>query len=199
MKSMLNIALVAALVSLGCHSKETLNREQKNYDVVQEGSTSGTSTTIGAPGEGSMAQTTPPITGTNADTTTNTVIGGNAGRQNGAATSTAPLMPAPNVAANGAAMPAYPIPPGLARSIGGTNTAGTPSRRTTARATSRPPAARPDAMTSTDPGASSAPASDSSSSRTKDKTTAPSDQPAPAEEPPAEAPPATQTGTFGPR
>lgn len=225
MKNTLNIALVAALVSMGCHSKESLNREKENYQVVQEGAATGTTTAVGSVGQ------TPPITGTNADTTTAFTIAANGVPQQ-AGTSTAPLMPTPNVGANGAAMPNYPIPPGLARTIGGggssssssssSNTARRtsspePARRTYEPAPSQPMTSGETASTrSTSPSPSTntaapaettastpPPATDSAAPRKTDDhkaapAPAPAEDAAPAEEPSTEAPPATQTGTFGP-
>ena len=51
-----------------CHKQGNMQREQQNYKVVQEGSTSGASSTLNAPGE-----TAPLVVGTttSADTTTN--------------------------------------------------------------------------------------------------------------------------------
>jgi hypothetical protein len=224
MKNTLNIALVAALVSMGCHSKESLNREKENYQVVQEGAATGTTTAVGSVGQ------TPPITGTNADTTTAFTIAANGVPQQ-AGTTTAPMMPTPNVGANGAAMPNYPIPPGLARTIGGggnssssasssSNTARRtsspePARRTYEPAPSQPMTSGETASTrSTSPSpstntaapaettASTPPATDSAAPRKTDDhkaapAPAPAEDAAPAEEPSTEAP-ATQTGTFGP-
>lgn len=219
MKNSLTIAFVAALAAMGCHSKESLNREQQNYQVVQEGSTAtGTST--------SLVQT-PPITGTNADTTTSFTIGTNGVPQQ-ASTSTAPLMPAPNVSATGgAAMPDYPIPPGLARNIGGGSSSSSGSSSTVARRAApasshaSPSDAPQPSMTSAAESTSthststantapsettaSAPPASTETAAPRDKKAAPGPSPAPAEdaapadEPSSEAPPATQTGTFGPR
>src|ERR1700686_1793555 len=58
-----------ALVVIGCSRSAKVERGQQQYDVVQEGSASGVTSTINGPGE-----TTPPITNTNADTTTNFTI-----------------------------------------------------------------------------------------------------------------------------
>jgi hypothetical protein len=213
MKNSLKFALVAALVTMGCHSKQSLNREQQNYQVVQEGSASGATSTVGAPGEGSIART-PPITGTNADTTTAFTIASNGVPQQ-AGTSTAPLMPAPNVGAGGApvnaTMPNYAIPPGLARNIG--QPASQPARRAAPRET-RSAASEPRQPMTSATESAAAPAEATASTpppatetatprKTEEKTAAPApapaDEPAPAEEPSTEAPPATQTGTFGPR
>ncbi len=65
MKTILHLG-VAALLLTGCHrSGSSMQREQQQYEVVQEGAASGVTSTINAPGE-----TPPPITNTNADTTT---------------------------------------------------------------------------------------------------------------------------------
>jgi len=54
-----------ALLVFGCSRSGKMQRDQKQYDVVQEGSASGVTSTINAPGE-----TKPPLTDTNVDTTT---------------------------------------------------------------------------------------------------------------------------------
>ncbi len=58
-----------ALLVFGCSRSAKVERGQQQYDVVQEGSASGVTSTINGPGE-----TTPPLTNTNADTTTNFTI-----------------------------------------------------------------------------------------------------------------------------
>jgi len=63
-------ALAAFLVSCGGNAAK---RKQHEYEVVEEGSASGVTATIQGPGE-----TLPPITGTNADTTTAFVLDTNA-------------------------------------------------------------------------------------------------------------------------
>ncbi|HKO57158.1 MAG TPA: hypothetical protein VJ276_14880, partial [Thermoanaerobaculia bacterium] len=66
MKTILPLA-VAALLLAGCHrGSSQVQREQQQYEVVQEGAASGVTSTINAPGD----TTTAPITGTNVDTTT---------------------------------------------------------------------------------------------------------------------------------
>ena len=62
------IATIAtvALVVLGCGRSGKMHRGQQQYDVVQEGSASGVTSTINGPGE-----TTARATDTSADTTTN--------------------------------------------------------------------------------------------------------------------------------
>src|SRR6476469_4706395 len=71
-----SVALVLASLSLSsaCHSRASgMQRNQENYDVVQEGSANGVSSTIAAPGEPALYNTA--LTGTSADTTTNLTIG----------------------------------------------------------------------------------------------------------------------------
>jgi hypothetical protein len=58
-----------ALLVFACSRSGKMQRDQKQYDVVPEGSASGVTSTINSPGE-----TTPPVTDTNADTTTNFTI-----------------------------------------------------------------------------------------------------------------------------
>jgi len=63
--------LALALVVVGCGRSGKMHRDQKQYEVVEEGSASGVTSTINAPGE-----TKPPVTATdtNADTTTNFTV-----------------------------------------------------------------------------------------------------------------------------
>lgn len=70
MKTTLTLVLGAALLtSAACsRSGHNLRRDQQNYEVIQEGSASGVSSTISAPGE--TPPPLPALTGTNADTTT---------------------------------------------------------------------------------------------------------------------------------
>jgi hypothetical protein len=62
------IATLAAISFLvfGCSRSAKVQRNQQDYQTVQEGSASGVTSTINAPGE-----TAPPLTNTNVDTTTN--------------------------------------------------------------------------------------------------------------------------------
>jgi hypothetical protein len=70
-KTLMSLAIAAALIA--CHgrgSDSSLQRkDQQQYDVVQEGQASGATSTINAPGE--VAPPPAPMTGTNADTTSN--------------------------------------------------------------------------------------------------------------------------------
>jgi hypothetical protein len=65
------IATLAAigLLVFGCSRSGKMQRKQQDYQAVQEGSASGVTSTINAPGE-----TTPPMTNTNVDTTTNLTL-----------------------------------------------------------------------------------------------------------------------------
>lgn len=66
MKTTLTLMTLAMLLG-GCGGRDGQRAsQQEQYPVVQEGSASGVTSTINGPGE-----TLPPITGTNADTTTN--------------------------------------------------------------------------------------------------------------------------------
>jgi hypothetical protein len=58
-----------AFVVLGCSRSGKVQRSQQQYQTVQEGSASGVTSTINGPGE-----TTPPLTNTNVDTTTNLTL-----------------------------------------------------------------------------------------------------------------------------
>src|SRR5688572_4668565 len=67
MKNKLIYPLVVVMVAAcGGDGDQTARQSQGEYETVQEGSASGVTSTIHGPGE-----TLPPITGTNADTTTN--------------------------------------------------------------------------------------------------------------------------------
>ena len=72
------ILLIFAAVS--CGRQQKMQRDQQNYDVVQEGATGTATPAIAAPGE-----TAPPATATNVDTTTAFTLPGTA-----TTTSTAP-------------------------------------------------------------------------------------------------------------
>src|SRR6267142_4058340 len=74
-KKFVGILLVAAAVSCGRSGK--MQRDQKQYDVVQEGSADGVTSTLNAPGE-TQPLTTSSVTNTNADTTTAFTVPGTA-------------------------------------------------------------------------------------------------------------------------
>src|SRR5712691_9545272 len=89
----------------GCHRRagRLHRKEQQQYEVVQEGQASGVASTINAPGE----TIPPPMTGTNADTTSNFTI------PQVSTTSTAPTQPGTIAGtlpqnAGGTTMPGYP-------------------------------------------------------------------------------------------
>lgn len=111
------IASLAAIAFLlfGCSRSGKVQRNQQQYQTVPEGSASGVTSTINAPGE-----TTPPMTNTNVDTTTNLTL---------------PTNPAPlgNDTAGGSmasGIPSYPTgTPGMAPA---------PRPRTSARTTNAP-------------------------------------------------------------
>src|SRR5438093_5425942 len=72
-------ALVLLVVFLaGCGGRSKMKRDQQQYDVVQEGSATGVTSTINAPGETPQPATTTAITGTNVDTTTAFTLPGTA-------------------------------------------------------------------------------------------------------------------------
>jgi len=66
-KRLLLVGLVVWMAA--CRGNDKAVRKDQQYDVVQEGQASGVTSTINAPGE-TPPFTTPPITGTGADTTT---------------------------------------------------------------------------------------------------------------------------------
>jgi hypothetical protein len=91
--------LFAALAS-ACGRSQSAQRKDQNYQVVQEGQASGVTSTINAPGE-----TTPPMTNTGVDTTTNLTLLdnpaplGTQGTSNIAGTLPTTTTPAPAAAA----------------------------------------------------------------------------------------------------
>ncbi|HWW59983.1 MAG TPA: hypothetical protein VN181_01320 [Thermoanaerobaculia bacterium] len=91
MKTKLILGAIAVLTLTNCRGGSAAQRTQKEYEVVQEGAANGVTSTINAPGE-----TTPPLTGTNADTTTAFAL-----------PTTQTTLP-PNSGGAGTYMPAYP-------------------------------------------------------------------------------------------
>lgn len=69
-KTFLVLALVAMAVACGRNGSVQRSHQQQ-YDVVQEGSANGVTSTINAPGETAAPLTSSTITDTNLDTTTN--------------------------------------------------------------------------------------------------------------------------------
>src|SRR4051812_30243740 len=102
-KKIVTLAAITFLV-LGCSRSGKVQRNQQQYQTVQEGSASGVTSTINAPGE-----TTPPMTNTNVDTTTNLTL----------PTNPAPLGTIPGGGSMASAMPSapsYPVgTPGIAQ------------------------------------------------------------------------------------
>ncbi|HEV7425388.1 MAG TPA: hypothetical protein VGQ46_03405 [Thermoanaerobaculia bacterium] len=97
------IATLAAIAFLvfGCSRSGKVQRNQQQYQTVQEGSASGVTSTINAPGE-----TTPPLTNTNVDTTTNLTLPTNpaplgTGTASGSMASAMPSAPSYPVGAPG--------------------------------------------------------------------------------------------------
>jgi hypothetical protein len=90
------IATLAALGFLvfGCSRSGKMQRNQQDYQTVQEGSASGVTSTINAPGE-----TAPPLTNTNVDTTTNFTL----------PTNPAPLGTDTAGGSMASSMPSYPV------------------------------------------------------------------------------------------
>jgi hypothetical protein len=73
MENRVKVALIAIVLAAACHrGGSTMQREQKQYQVVPEGQANGVSSTINAPGE-----TAPPLTNTSADTTSNFTLAPN--------------------------------------------------------------------------------------------------------------------------
>jgi len=71
MKSAFAVLLVTAAAALGCHGRSgPAQRNQPQYDVVQEGQSGSATSTISAPGE-----VQPPTTATNTDTTGSFALG----------------------------------------------------------------------------------------------------------------------------
>src|SRR4051794_8426255 len=94
-KKIVSFAAITFLV-FGCSRSGKVQRNQQQYQTVQEGSASGVTSTINAPGE-----TTPPMTNTNVDTTTNLTL----------PTNPAPLGTIPSGGSMASAMPGTPPAP----------------------------------------------------------------------------------------
>ena len=69
-KTFIVLALVAMAIACGRNSSVQRSQQQQ-YDVVQEGSADGVTSTINAPGETAAPLTSSTLTDTNVDTTTN--------------------------------------------------------------------------------------------------------------------------------
>ncbi len=164
MKKTLILVASAAILASACGRPAKLQRDQEQYEVVQEGSAGAVSSTISAPGE--TPPPMPTLTGTNADTTTAFTL--------------------PNTT-----MPTTSNPPGtiagtLPQPTGGIDVyyprdAGVPRTAPRPRPTTPPPTEPPLTTTTAEP---PPPSTDTTS------TTAPADQ---GEEPPETAPATTTT------
>jgi hypothetical protein len=65
------VFLAVLLAACGDRNSGVQKSQQQNYDVVQEGSSTGVTSTINGPGDTAPPLTSSTITGTNVDTTTN--------------------------------------------------------------------------------------------------------------------------------
>jgi hypothetical protein len=72
------LVLLLALAAASCSRSGKIERNQQQYDAVQEGSAQGVTSTINGPGETSPPLTTSTATGTNVDTTTAFTVPGTA-------------------------------------------------------------------------------------------------------------------------
>jgi len=70
MKARIVTVISVALLAAACRNDSKLERSQKSYEAVQEGSAAGVTSTISGPGETPPPVSSAPMTGTNADTTT---------------------------------------------------------------------------------------------------------------------------------
>ncbi len=129
-KTLMSLAIAGALVA--CHgrgSDSSLQRkDQQQYDVVQEGQANGASSTINAPGE--VAPPPAPMTGTNADTTSNFTLPqvATSGTQAGQPGTLAQTMPQ-TTSGNATAPGAPPRPPRPATTTTTTTTQPAPAPR----------------------------------------------------------------------
>jgi len=72
------VAILLVLAAASCSRSGKIERNQQQYDSVQEGSAQGVTSTINGPGETSPPLTTSTATGTNVDTTTAFTVPGTA-------------------------------------------------------------------------------------------------------------------------
>jgi hypothetical protein len=191
--------LLLGLSATGCRrGTGSMTREQQNYDVVQEGAPTGTSTTVGAPGE--TATVPVAMTNTNADTTTNFMIAPPVGSTTATAPGTiASTLPATSTSysqppANGE-MRAPRRPPPRSGTTSRPPISTTTSDQSTATSTDSDSATATSTTSTTPP-----PPSERSRQRRPDgrEMNPPSPAPTPVPQPPSEEQPATQTGTIGP-
>lgn len=204
------IATLAAigLLVFGCSRSATVQRKQQDYQAVQEGSASGVTSTINAPGE-----TPAPMTNTNVDTTTNLTLNPNPLGNDTAGGSMASGMPsAPSNPAGAPGMPPSSRPRTTARTTNapvvtdtvGSTTPPMPTQRTspapreqrpqtdTAQTdtTAPPPPSTDTMMTDTSTTTSTSPPTDTKKKKDDGKKKDDSDQPPP-------PPPPTATDTRG--
>src|SRR4051812_12785810 len=71
MKTGLAWVLALGVTVAACRGGKSVNRKDQKYDVVEEGSAAGVSSTISGPGETQPPSMSTPLTATNADTTSN--------------------------------------------------------------------------------------------------------------------------------
>jgi hypothetical protein len=202
-KKIVSLAALVFLV-LGCSRSGKVQRNQQQYQTVQEGSASGVTSTINGPGE-----TTPPLTNTNVDTTTNFTLPTNPNPLGndtalGSMASSMPVAPSYPVGAPGMAPTPRPRPitrpvtnaPVVTDTIGST----TPPMPTEHPA---PPREQTDTAVPTDTMTTAPPpqttdttstTSTSSDTKKKDDGKKKEDQPPP---PPPPPPPTDTTGTRG--
>jgi len=171
----LKLALAVLVLSAACHrGSTTMQREQKNYQVVPEGQASGVSSTINAPGE-----VPPPMTNTSADTTSNFTLAPNVDTTGTAPGTIAGTLPPPAPANPAPVRTMTPAQPQQSRVvITNTNPQPPPPPRTT----KRPPSDEPAPPSQTD---------------TTSTTTEQTDTTATDDQAPPPPPPPTQTDTRG--
>jgi hypothetical protein len=95
-----SVFLAVLLAGCGGRNSGVQKNQQQDYDVVQEGSSTGVTSTINSPGDAAPPLTSSTITGTNVDTTTNftlpnTVTTATTTDQSGSIASTLQQTPAP--------------------------------------------------------------------------------------------------------
>jgi hypothetical protein len=188
MKTKLIFPIMVVVFAAGCGRDGVARADQKNYEVVQEGSASGVTSTLQGPGE-----VLPPITGTNADTTTAFTIDPNAvGGAPGAPPATvAGTMPTYTPPSSGSQPQMQPRPRPM--------TSSQPS-------TGREPEPRTDPRTppENEPAPAPPPMTDTASAQPQPQQNEPQPPPPaepqeqePEEEPEEEVPPPTTTDTRG--
>ncbi|HYS55677.1 MAG TPA: hypothetical protein VER58_18100 [Thermoanaerobaculia bacterium] len=72
------VSILLVLAAASCSRSGKMQRNQQQYDAVQEGSAQGVTSTISGPGETPQPLTTSTVTGTNVDTTTAFTVPGTA-------------------------------------------------------------------------------------------------------------------------